>query len=122
MLPRVFAAGNVGRDATLKYTATGTAKADFSLACSEKYKGEEKTEWLNCVMWGKQAEGITEFITKGKHLVITGKLQTHTWTDDQGEKHYRTEVQVQDVQFVGGNPSPRKRDEQGDEYDDLPFN
>ena len=121
MLPKVFAVGNVGRDATLKYTAQGTAKGDFSIACSEKYKGEEKTEWLNCVMWGKQAEGLTEFITKGKQLVVTGKLQTQQWTDDQGQKHSRTELIVQDVQFVGGNPTPRQRPQNGDEFDDLPF-
>lgn len=121
MLPKVTAVGNVGKDAMLKFTPNGTAKAEWSMACSEKYGERESTEWVNCVLWGKRAEALAEHITKGKGLVVFGKMLTRNWDDDQGQKHYRTEVTVEDVQFMSGNPQPRERQQQGDEYDDLPF-
>jgi len=105
-LNKVMLIGNSGKDAELRYTANGTAQSQFSLAVNYRRKGasgdwEEATEWFNIVVFGDQAERTSQYITKGKQLYIEGRLQTRTWDDDQGVKHYRTEVIANQVLFLG---------------------
>jgi single-strand DNA-binding protein len=129
-LNKVMLIGNTGRDAEMRYLSTGTAKTDFSLAVGSRRRGqngewEEQTEWFNVVLFGDQAERISQYITKGKQLYIEGRLSTRQWDDDQGQRHYRTEVIANNVQFLdrrdsgggsggsdawgdgGGNQAPR---------------
>ena len=122
MLPKVTALGNTGRDAEMRYLMNGTAKTEFSLACSRKKRdGTEDTEWVNCVLWGDRAEKISQFITKGKKLYVEGELRSRSWDDDEGRRHYRTEVHVNQVEFLDGSPKEEPREKTGDMYDDLPF-
>lgn len=105
-LNKVMLIGNTGKDAELRYTANGTAQSQFSLAVNFRRKGtsgdwEDATEWFNIVVFGDQAERTSQYITKGKQLYIEGRLQTRTWDDDQGVKHYRTEVIANQVLFLG---------------------
>jgi single-strand DNA-binding protein len=105
-LNKVMLIGNAGKDAELRYTANGTAQSQFSLAVNYRRKGvsgdwEEATEWFNIVVFGDQAERTSQYITKGKQVYIEGRLQTRTWDDDQGQKHYRTEVIANQVLFLG---------------------
>ena len=105
-LNKVMLIGNTGKDAELRYTANGTAQSQFSLAVNFRRKGvsgdwEDATEWFNIVVFGDQAERTSQYITKGKQLYIEGRLQTRTWDDDQGQKHYRTEVIANQVLFLG---------------------
>jgi single-strand DNA-binding protein len=98
--------GNAGRDAELRYTANGTANAQFSLAVNSRRRGqsgewEDQTEWFNIVIWAEQAERLSQYIVKGKQLYIEGRLQTRSWDDDQGQRHYRTEVIAQTIQLLG---------------------
>jgi len=105
-LNKVMLIGNAGKDAELRYTANGTAQSQFSLAVNFRRRGvsgemEEATEWFNIVLFREQAERISQYITKGKMLYVEGRLQTRTWDDDQGQKHYRTEVVANQVEFLG---------------------
>lgn len=112
--------GNAGKDAELRYTPGGSAIAKFSLAVNHKSKGEESTEWLNIVLFGETAEKVSQYITKGKSLYVSGRLQTRTWADDQGVKHYMTEILANTVQLLGGNPEGQRGREQSAD-DSLPF-
>src|SRR4029079_955442 len=113
-LNKVMLIGNVGRDAELRYLASGTAQAQFSLACSRNYRGpdgnwQEQTEWFNIVAWAELAERISQNVTKGKQIYVEGRLQTRSWDDDQGQKHTRTEVIATTIL----NLTPRDRDAAG---------
>ena len=106
-LNKVMLIGNAGRDAELRYAASGTAMSTFSLAVNSRRRGqsgdwEDQTEWFNIILFREQAERISQYITKGKQLFIEGRLQTRTWDDDQGVKHYRTEVVANNVVLLGG--------------------
>ncbi len=105
-LNKVMLIGNTGKDAELRYTANGTAQSAFSLAVNNRRKGasgewEDATEWFNIILFGDQAERISQYITKGKPLYVEGRLQTRTWDDDQGQKHYRTEVIANRIELLG---------------------
>ena len=122
--------GNAGKDAELKFTPKGDAVAKFSLAVNHKAKDVEATEWVNVVLFGATAENLSQYITKGKPLYIQGRMQTRSWDDDQGNKHYMTEIIANTVQLLGSRddaPSaPRQRPTRptpaGDiDVDDLPF-
>ena len=124
-LNRVMAIGNAGKDCELRYMANGTPQAKFSLAVNSRVKrGEEwedQTEWLNVVIWGDTAEKLSQYITKGKQLYVEGRLQTRSWDDDQGVKHYMTEVVANSVQLLGqreGTAAPKRETQ---DFDDLPF-
>lgn len=129
--------GNAGRDCELRYTPNGTAVSDFSVAVNTRRKSqsgdwEDETEWFNVVLFGDQAERISQYVTKGKQVYVEGRMRTRNWDDDNGERHYRTELLANTVQFLGtkeGSAStesvaaapaaPAERKEQT--YDDLPF-
>ena len=102
----VVVAGRLGRDPELKQTPQGTQVASFSIATNRNWKdkntGEkrEETEWVNCVAWGRTAEVIAQYFTKGKEIYIEGRMQTRSWEKD-GQKRYSTEVVVGSFQFVG---------------------
>ena len=118
---KVILLGNVGRDAEVRYTQSGTAVANCSLATSEAFgKGDdrkEETTWHNLVFWGKQAETAGTWIKKGKQLYVEGRIQTRDWTDPQGVKHYKTEIVVQSFQFIGKREEST-RDDSGYEQDE----
>lgn len=132
-LNKVMIIGNVGRDAELRYLPNGTAQAQFSLAVNNRRKNaqtgeyEDNTEWFNVVLWRDQAEKLSQYITKGKPLYVEGRLQTRTWDDDQGQKHYRTEVIGNNVQLLGARDEQQRRENEEfreEEFigpDDLPF-
>ncbi len=106
-LNKVMLIGHTGREAELRYTANGTAQSQFSLAVNYRRRAasgdwEEATEWFNIVVFGDQAERTSQYITKGKQLYVEGRLQTRTWDDDQGVKHYRTEVIANQILFLSG--------------------
>ena len=105
---KVILLGNIGKDPEIKYTPSGTAVANFSIATGERFKDEEgqwqeRTEWHNIVAWDKLAEIIGQYVKKGSKLYVEGKLQTRSWDDKQsGEKKYRTEIVAQDISLLSG--------------------
>jgi single-strand DNA-binding protein len=106
---KVFLIGNLGRDAELRYTPGGAAVATISIATTEVWNDkagqrQEKTEWHRVVLWGKSAESLTEYLTKGKQIYVEGRLQTRQWDDKDGNKRYTTEIRADRVTLLSGGP------------------
>src|SRR5580693_414364 len=104
---KVILVGNLGRDAELRYTPGGAAVATLNMATTEVWndKGgqrQEKTEWHRVVLWGKPAESLTEYLTKGKQIYVEGRLQTRQWDDKDGNKRYTTEIRGDKIVLLGG--------------------
>lgn len=129
MLNKVILIGNLGADPELKQLDGGTSIANFSIATSESYKnkqGEKVTnsEWHKCVCYGKSAEIIDQYTSKGDKLYIEGSIHTRSWDDNEGNKKYITEVKVRDFKFLstkGTQGSSSAPEVPQDEDDDLPF-
>ena len=98
--------GNLGNAPEVKTLESGKKMARFSVATNENYrnaKGEKVTEtqWHNLVAWGKVAEIVEKFLTKGKEVAIEGKLINRSYNDKEGNKKYITEVQVTELLLLG---------------------
>ncbi|WP_339840793.1 single-stranded DNA-binding protein [uncultured Maribacter sp.] len=98
--------GNVGQEPTITNLDSGKKVARFSLATNEYYKdvkGEKQTDtnWHTVVAWGKTAEIIEKFVGKGKEIGVTGKLKTRTYTTDEGNERYVTEVEANEILLLG---------------------
>src|SRR3954449_9059370 len=104
---KVILVGNLGRDAELRYTPGGAPVATLNLATTEVWndKGgqrQEKTEWHRVVLWGKTAESLSEYLTKGKQIYVEGKLQTRKWQEHDGKDKGTTEIKGDRVVLLGG--------------------
>ncbi|MFW6357446.1 MAG: single-stranded DNA-binding protein, partial [bacterium] len=101
---KVILAGRLGQDPKLAYTASGSPVANFTMATDESYMKDgqkvEQTEWHRIVVWGKQAELCSNYLSKGSLVLVEGKLQTRKWEDQQGQPRYTTEIVAQRVQFM----------------------
>ena len=111
-LNKVMIIGNLGRDPEMRYTPSGKPVTSFSLASSRTWvsaDGErrEETEWFNVVAWGNLAEICNQHLMKGQQVYIEGRLQTRCWEDDNGQRHFRTEVVANEMIVLGS----RVRDE-----------
>ena len=91
--------GNVTRDLELKYTPSGKAVVNFTLAVSDRFN-KETTHFLDVVVWGKLAELCAEYLTKGKKAGVTGRLQTRTYENQEGKKVKVTEINADEVEFL----------------------
>jgi single-strand DNA-binding protein len=131
---RVILGGNLTRDPEVKFVGDSTALCNFSIAVNERFKKrsgeyEEKVHYFDCTAWGKTAENIGRFFTKGKPIFIEGKLQLERWENNQGEQRHKVGVRVENFEFVGGRedrsdpPTDHGRRERAEEFsnDDLPF-
>ena len=100
--------GNLGKDAEVRYTPGGAAVATISVATTETWNDktsgqrQEKTEWHRVVIWGKTAEAIGEYLTKGRQVYVEGRIQTRQWDDKDGNKRYTTEIRSDRVVLLGG--------------------
>ena len=95
--------GRLTKDPELKTTASGVSVCSFTLAINRRFKNAEgnyDADFINCVAWRQQAEFISKYFRKGSAICVTGSIQTRTWTDQQGQKRYATEVVVDDAMFV----------------------
>lgn len=93
--------GNLGRDPETRYLASGKTVCTFSIAVTEKYKGGETTTWVNIVAWERLAEICGKYLSKGSPVFISGRLQTRSWEDKDGNKRYTTEVVANQMQMLG---------------------
>ena len=103
---KVILIGHLGRDPEVKYTQSGTAVANLSLATNEVWtdkagQKQERTEWHRVVVWGKQAQVLSEHLGKGKQIYVEGSLQTRSWDDREGNKRYTTEIRATRVLMLG---------------------
>jgi single-strand DNA-binding protein len=104
---KVIILGNLGQDPEVRYTASGSAVTNISIATSEKWKDKNtgqdviKTEWHKIVFFGKLAEIAGEYLKKGSQVYIEGKLQTRKWQDQQNQDRYSTEIVANEMQMLG---------------------
>lgn len=146
---KVILIGRLGQDPELKYTASGAAVLNLSIATNTSFKDKDgnsvdNTEWNRVVVWRKAAELVANMAKKGSRVYVEGKLQTRSWDDQNGNKRYTTEVQADQIQMLesaGGNsgnyssnnansvqdsqqeppPEPDVPEAQESVEDDLPF-
>lgn len=112
---KVILLGVLGRDAETKFTPSGTAVTNFSIATSQSYKKDdqwqEKTSWTNIVLWG--AEKLASYLTKGSKVYLEGRLETRSYEDKNGDKKYVTEVIADSQSVVLCNSKPVGEDNNG---------
>jgi single-strand DNA-binding protein len=109
-LNKVIIIGNVGRDPEMRFTPSGRPVTSFSVATTRSWvsaEGErrEETEWFNVVAWGNLAEICKAHLTKNQQVYVEGRLQTRGWEDEQGKKHFRTEVVANEMILLGERKS-----------------
>ncbi len=131
-LNKVMIIGNLGADPEMRYTADGSAVTNFNVAVNRNFTtsdGErrDETEWFSVVAWRKLAEQCSQYLQKGRRVYVEGRLQTRSWEGQDGQKHYKTEVIAETVQFLDSRPggAPRSDDQQDAPMDlepeDVPF-
>ena len=103
---KVILVGNLGRDVELRYTPSGAAVANLSLATTRVWNDrsgqrQEETEWHRVVAWDKQADTANKFLRKGRQVYIEGRLQTRKWDDRDGNTRYTTEVRAERLVLLG---------------------
>ncbi len=123
-LNKVMLIGHLGRDPDMRYTPSGQPVTSFSLAASRSWvtaNGDrrEATEWFNVVTWRNLAEICKQHLTKNSRVYIEGRLQTRSWEDGNGQRHYRTEVVADEMIMLDGySRSSVARDDYGESSDD----
>ncbi len=105
-LNKVLIIGKLGRNPEMRYTPSGRPVTSFSVATNRSWvntDGErrEDTEWFNVVAWGNLAEICKQYLTKGQQVYVEGRLQTRGWEDQDGKKHYRTELVANEMIMLG---------------------
>ena len=101
---KVFLIGRLTRDPELRYTGSNVAVATFSLAVNRNFsnaQGEREADFINIVVWRKQAENVKNYLSQGSQVAIDGRIQTRSYDDQDGKKRYVTEVVADDVEFLG---------------------
>jgi single-strand DNA-binding protein len=132
---KVILIGNLGRDPEVRFTPSGQAVARFSVATTERWRDQqgqpqERTEWHNVVVWGKQAEACGQYLAKGRQVYVEGRIQSRSYDDKDGNKRTVVEIIAQTVRFLGG-PGGRPQEAGGGvppaetpiapEEDEIPF-
>src|SRR3712207_7318544 len=102
--------GNLGRDPEMRYTPSGQAVTQFTVAVNRNYRDQqgewqEETEWFRVVAWGPLAERIAENLRKGRKVYVEGRIQTRQWEDQSGQKRYTTELIAQTVTALDRRPT-----------------
>ena len=110
---KVILVGNLGRDPQTSTGPSGKVYSRFSLATTDKFKDEERTEWHNIVLFDRLAEIADRYLKKGRQVYIEGRLQTHKYQDKEtGQDRYRTDIIGHTLQMLGSRPA-------GEDYDDA---
>jgi single-strand DNA-binding protein len=103
---KVIIMGRLGADPEMRYTPNQTAVATLRVATTEAWTKDgqrhEQTEWHRIIVWSRQAENCAKYLSKGRQVLVEGRLQTRAWDDKSGQKRYTTEIIANNVQFVGG--------------------
>lgn len=108
-LNKLMAIGNVGKEPEIRYTQSGAAVCNFSIAVNRRWTSpdnevHDEVEWINVVAWNKLAEVCGQLVTKGRKVYVEGRLQTRSWEGQDGVKKYRTEVIAQTMLLLDAKP------------------
>ncbi|GAB4273757.1 MAG: single-stranded DNA-binding protein [Candidatus Rifleibacteriota bacterium] len=114
-LNKVFLMGNLTRDPELRHTAQGTSVANFSIAVNRNFRGSDgefkkETNYFNIIVWGKAGENCQKYLSKGRPVLVEGRLQNRSYETQDGQKRTVTEIVADNVQFLGSR---------GDSQEDL---
>lgn len=137
-LNKVYLMGNLTRDPELRHTAQGTSVANFSIAVNRNYKGSDgdfkkETNFFTIVVWGKNGENCSKYLSKGRPVLVEGRLQNRSYETQDGQKRTITEIVADNVQFLGGRSDAQNEVQEttfagdyGDSYagsddDQVPF-
>ncbi len=101
--------GNLGADARAGTTTSGTPVVNFSIAVNEKRSGEETTTWVSCALFGKPAETLGKYLTKGKQVLVAGPVRISEYTTKDGEVRRELSVFVNDIELLGGAGGGERR-------------
>ena len=110
MINKAILMGRLTRDPELRHTGSGTPVCSFSVAIDNGYGDNRSTDFINCVAWDKTAEFVEKYFTKGRMIIVIGRIQTRTWEGQDGKKNYATEVVASEVSF---GESKRNAEENG---------
>ncbi len=99
MINKAILMGRLTRDPELRHTGSGTPVCSFSVAIDNGYGDNRSTDFINCVAWNKTAEFVDKYFTKGRMIIVIGRIQTRTWEGQDGKKNYATEVVASEVSF-----------------------
>jgi single-strand DNA-binding protein len=113
MINKAILMGRLTRDPELRHTNSGTAVCSFSLAINNGFGENAQTDFINCVAWNKTAEFVSKYFSKGKMIIVIGRISTRSWDGPDGKKNYATEVVANEVSF-----GESKRD--GGDYNSSP--
>jgi len=107
MVNNVILVGRLGRDPETRYTSSGQAVCNFTMATDETYKDragerQKRTEWHRIVVWAKQAEIAQQYLRKGSLIYLEGRIQTRQWDDKEGQKRSTTEIVANNFRMLGG--------------------
>ena len=128
-LNKVMIIGQLGRDPEMRYTPSGRPVTSFSVATTRSWTSgdgdrREETEWFNVVAWGNLAEICKQYLRKSQPVYVEGRLQTRGWDDQEGKKHFRTELVANEVIILGDRRAePAEGDvvEEPPAEDEFPF-
>ena len=121
MLNKIILMGRLAREPELKRTTSGTEVTSFSLAVDRDFKsqsGEKETDWIDCVAWRGTAETVCKYFTKGRMMIVVGRLQIRDWTDKDGGKRRSAEVVADNVYFADSKRS-ESNDNQRENFNAL---
>lgn len=109
--------GRLTKDVDLRYTSgNNTAVANFTLAINRRgaKEGQPQVDYINIVAWSKTAEFVGKYFTKGLQVVVVGRLQTRTWDDNEGKRHYITEVVADETYFADSKKTENRQSDADD--------
>lgn len=112
---KAIVAGNVTRDPEMRTTPGGAQVCSFAIAVNRVFKDsagnqQDQVSYIDCVVWGRQAETISQYVHKGSGLLVSGRLEQRSWEDKtSGQRRSRTEIVVEDFTFMGGNDNSGNR-------------
>ena len=121
MLNRAMIIGNIGSGPEVRYTKSGTAVANFNIATTEKWKGQdgqmqEQVEYHRIVAFARLGEICQEYLSKGSKVYIEGRIQTRSWEDKDGQKRYTTEIVAREMKMLDS----MQKEQSGPVYSDMP--
>ncbi len=125
MINKAILIGNLGADPEIRYTQSGTQVATFTVATTERWKGQdgqmqESTEWHRIVAWQKLAEICGEYLHKGSKVYIEGRIQTRKWQDQNGVDRYTTEIVAREMKMLTPKGGSTSNDSYGSSSQELP--
>ena len=116
---KVILIGNMTADPELRQTPSGVSTCSFSIAVNRKMAKNNEVDFITIVTWRQTAEFVSRYFKKGKPILVCGSLQTRSWSDQQGNKRYATEVVADEVSFVGNSEGSTEAKNEPPKFEEI---